>query len=222
MDRVVEKSCLPVLGKTTSHTFGTQEPCTHFRNGPETSERERHLQIQSAVRTRVTIRPARQPVGFTKLRRTQIANRRKNVHVVKHIPGRNAERKSIAMVRGPGIHASSATTTATRATSSHSAGTTTKRTATHSATGLACIPLQHRAKSDGLAQAQHEGKPPRPFAVIHRNGYVVSRRRCLEASIFCLGGRRTRAKGRSHVIEQILEQVATRSDVKRHARACHQ
>src|SRR5258708_3929856 len=66
-------------------------------------EAERHLQIKSAIAGQSGERAARNRIRLTEERRTQIADRRGQIDVIKYVPRRNAERQVIAMVRAAAV-----------------------------------------------------------------------------------------------------------------------
>ena len=161
-------------------------------------ERKRHLQIDAPVRGRRRIGLASKSIGLSEQRRTQIANWRRQIHIIENISCRSADRQIVALVSGRSVRTSwpSATTAAATWTS----GATTKRAASSRAAraSAATRSLDFFSKSKGFAHSQIQRKAPGPCGVIDRNQRRARRRIGIEATelgIFhCGGSRRTRSK----------------------------
>jgi len=75
---------------------------------------KRYLQVDTPVRTGRAV-TARKAVGLAEERRTQIADRCVEVHVIKNIPCRNAERQIVAVVGCSAVHSATAAAAETTA-----------------------------------------------------------------------------------------------------------
>ena len=78
---------------------------------------ESRLQIDAPVRSRLGKRPGREPIRTTEKRRTQVADRRIHVHVVKDVPHGNRKRQAIAVIRKIAIRSTRSAPTKTTALS---------------------------------------------------------------------------------------------------------
>jgi hypothetical protein len=152
--RAARRASVPLSNTLFRFRFIKKLLRSKFPNAKKKLKAERRLQIDAAIRRRLGKGPARESIRTTEKRRTQVADRRIHVHVVKDVPHGNRKGQAIAVIRKIAIRstrsAPTKTTALSRPTSTRSSA---ERTAgAWTATGASVCGFRFFSKAKRFAQ----------------------------------------------------------------------